>query len=263
MTMVAGGHHPGSEREHEERNGMRQWRVRDVMTTDVITAPDDMPIADLVTLLTERDVSAVPIVDTFGVVIGLVSWTDLHEAIEISAPTEPPRWWRRWTPPPRLVWPEGTAAGVMSGPPLTVGTETSLPAAARLLHRHAVGRLLVVDARHGLRGIVSRSDLFKVHDRLDAVIRDEIVRHVLLGELRTRPGAVQVTVDDGAVTLTGRTARRTTALAAARMAELIPGVTDVDNQLTSDVDDTAPTVGARHSLRYDDPRRIPVRREAA
>ncbi|MET0417661.1 MAG: CBS domain-containing protein [Actinoplanes sp.] len=209
------------------------------MTTDVITASVDAPVADLVALLTERQISAVPIVEDFGVILGVVSWTDLHAMIEISPSKDPPRWWRRWAPP-QLTWPQGTAAGVMTGPPLTIGADASLPAAARLMHQHAVGRLLVADADRGLRGIVSRSDLFKVHDRLDAVIRDEVMHHVLLDELRIRPRAVQVTVDNGAVTLHGRTARRTTALAAARMTELIPGVTDVDNQLRSDVDDTTP-----------------------
>jgi CBS domain-containing protein len=228
---------------------MRQWRVQDVMTADVITAPDDTSVADLVTLLTERHISAVPIVDDFGVVLGVVSWTDLHQIIEITTPADPPRerWWRR-SAPPRLSWPEGTAAGVMNGPALTIGAGASLPAAARLMHRHAVGRLLVVDADHGLRGVVSRSDLFKVHDRLDAVIRDEVVQHVLRDELRIEPGTVQVTVDDGTVTLAGRVERRTAALAAGRMTELMPGVTDVDNQLTADVEDTAPATGARHPV---------------
>jgi len=236
-------------RQHQERNDMRQWRVQDVMTTDVITAPDDATVADLVTLLTERHISAVPIVDDFGVVLGVVSWADLHRMIEISVPAEPPRarWWRR-SGPPRLFWPEGTAAGIMNGPALTIGAGASLPAAARRMNRHAVGRLLVVDADHRLRGIISRSDLFKVHDRLDAVIRDEVVQHVLLDRLRIRPGAVQVTVEDGAVTLAGSTERRTTALAAERLTELMPGVTDVDNRLTSDVDDTAPAHAARHPV---------------
>ncbi|WP_284045692.1 CBS domain-containing protein [Paractinoplanes maris] len=218
------------------------------MTTDVITASGDAPVKELVDLLREREISAAPIVDDFGVVLGVVSWSDLHEIIEVAQPVRSRRWWRRAFPP-RLYWPEGTAAGIMNGPPVTIGADASLTAAARLMHQRAVGRLLVVDAGHKLRGIVSRSDLFKVHDRLDAVIRDEAVHHVLIGELRIRPGAVRVSVDDGAVTLTGRTARRTTAQAAARTIALIPGVTDIDNQLVPDVDDTAAPGSAGHALR--------------
>ncbi|SNY24881.1 BON domain-containing protein [Paractinoplanes atraurantiacus] len=217
---------------------MWQWRVQNVMTTDVVTASVDAPVAELVTLLRKRRIGAVPIVDDFGVVLGMVTWSDLHEIIDIVEPESPRRWWQRAFSP-RLVWPEGTAAGVMNGPPMTIGADASLTAAARLMHKHGVGRLLVVGADRGLRGIVSRSDLFKVHDRLDAVIRDDVVNHVLLDELRIRPGSVHVRVEDGEVTLTGDTAHRTTALAAARTAALIPGVTDVDNQLGSEADDTA------------------------
>ncbi len=78
---------------------MRPLRVQDVMTTDVITAPADARIADLITLLTERQISAVPIVDEFGVVLGVVYWSDLHPLIEISAPAHPPRWWRPGSAP--------------------------------------------------------------------------------------------------------------------------------------------------------------------
>ena len=148
---------------------MKTWRVQDVMTTEVITAPHDASVADIVALLTERQITAVPIVDRFDVVLGVVSWTDLRRKIDIGAPDGDSRAarWRRWVPPP-VRWPEGTAAEVMSAPALTVGADASLPAAARVMHRRGVGRLLVVDRDNRLRGIVTRSDLIKVHARLDA-----------------------------------------------------------------------------------------------
>lgn len=218
---------------------MPQWRVGDVMTSEVITAPDDASVAQIVTLLTDRQISAVPIIDRFDVVLGLVSWTDLFKKIEIGAPDGAPRArrWRRWVPSP-VHWPDGTAVEVMSGPPLTIGADASLPAAARLMYRADVGRLLVVGDDRRLRGIVTRSDLFKIHARLDAVIRDEVVQRVLGRTLRLPPGTVGVDVDGGVVTLTGRVAHRTTAIAAARLAEAVPGVTDVDDRLGFDLDDT-------------------------
>jgi hypothetical protein len=127
----------------------------------------------------------------------------------------------------------------MSAPPLTIGPDASLPAAARLMYRRNVGRLLVVDDNGRLRGIVTRSDLLKVHARLDAVTRDEVMQRVLRRTLMIEPGAVQATVDDGVVTLTGRAARRTTALAAARLTEAVAGVTGVVDRLAFDIDDTA------------------------
>jgi CBS domain-containing protein len=218
---------------------MPQWRVRDVMTTEVITARDDASVAQIVTLLTERQVSAVPIIDEFDVVLGVVSWTDLHKKIEISAPQNAgrARWWHRAVPPlPQ--WPEGTAVELMSGPPLTIAADAPLPAAARMMYRGDVGRLLVVDSDSRLRGIVTRSDLLKIHARLDTVIRDEVMQHVLGRTLMIPAGTVEATVDDGVVTLTGRTTGKTTAVAAVRLTEAVPGVTDVIDRLDFDLDDT-------------------------
>jgi CBS-domain-containing membrane protein len=220
------------------------------MTTDVITMPDDASIAEVVELLTDREISAVPIADRFDVVVGLVSWSDLHGKIEIGASDGASRsgGWRRWVPG-LVQWPEGTVAEVMSGPALTIGADASLPAAARVMHRAGVGRLLVVDDDNELRGIVTRSDLLKVHGRPDAVIREEVRQRILTPPLQIEPGAVQVAVDEGVVTLTGHTVRRSTAVAAAGLTETVPGVTDVDDRLTYDVDDTAPRAAEKANTR--------------
>ncbi|MCA2218854.1 CBS domain-containing protein [Jidongwangia harbinensis] len=224
---------------------MTTWRVQDVMTTEVITAPEDASIAEIVTLLNDRQITAVPLTDKFDVVLGVVSWTDLRDKIDVGAPEDSRTgWWARSAPLSSAQWPEGTAAAVMSAPALTIGADTSLSAAARVMYRRGVGRLLVVDRDNRLHGIVTRSDLLKVYSRLDAVIRDEVVQRVLLDTLRIQPGAVQATVEEGVVTLTGRTERRTTAVAAARLTAAVPGVTDVVNQLAFDVDDTLATAPA-------------------
>jgi BON domain/CBS domain len=145
----------------------------------------------------------------------------------------------------------GTAVEVMSGPALTIGAEAPLPAAARTMYRSKVGRLLVVDGDHRLRGIVTRSDLLKVHARLDAVIRDEVLHDVLRRTLAIPPGNVEATVDDGVATLTGHTARRSTAVAAARVTETVPGVTEVVDQLTFDLDDTVMATAVRRANEHD------------
>jgi CBS domain-containing protein len=222
---------------------MAQWRVRDVMATEVITARDDTSYAEVAAVLGGQRISAVPIVDQFDVVVGVVSWTDLRNKIKIGDPDATVRasWWRRKAAP-LLRWPVGTAAEVMSTSPLTIGPDVSLAAAARVMYRRDVGRLLVVDDVGRLRGVVSRSDLLKVHGRMDAVIRDEVMQQVLRRTLMIEPGTVQATVDHGVVTLTGRTARRTTALAAARLTEAVPGVTDVIDRLSFDLDDTVVAV---------------------
>jgi len=224
---------------------MRTWRVQDVMSTEVITAPENASVAEIVTLLTDRQITAVPITDKFDAVLGVVSWTDLRQKIDVGTPEDTSRfgWWLGVAHLPTQ-WPEGTAVELMSAPALTIGADASLPAAARVMYRRGVGRLLVVDRDNRLRGIVTRSDLLKVYARLDAVIRGEVMQSVLLETLRIRPGAVRATVEDGVVTLTGRTERKTTAVAAARLTAAVPGVTDVVDRLTFDVDDTIATAPA-------------------
>jgi CBS domain-containing protein len=241
---------------------MPQWRVRDVMTTEVITAPDDTSYAEIAAILAAKRISAVPIVDRFGVAVGVVSWTDLHSKIKIGDPDAAVRagWWRRRATP-LLRWPAGSAVEVMNSPPVTVGPDASLAAAARVMYRRDVGRLLVVDDHGRLRGVVSRSDLLKIHGRMDAVIRDEVIQQVLRRTLMIEPGTVQATVDEGVVTLTGRTARRTTALAAARLTAAVAGVTDVVDRLTFDLDNTTAPSGPADRDPFDGLwiRRRPVR----
>jgi CBS domain-containing protein len=212
------------------------------MTTEVITAGADAPLSEIAAVLAGREISGVPIVDRFDAVVGLVSWTDLRERIDPGGPADAPsEWWRRW--PSRLRSTERSAVEVMSSPPLTIRSEASLPAAGRMMYRNNVERLLVVDGDGGLRGIVTRSDLLKVHARLDAVIRDEVMQHVLRRTLRLDVEAVHARVDDGVVTLTGRTARRTTALAVVGLTEAVAGVTAVVDRLTFDLDDGSAAVG--------------------
>jgi CBS domain-containing protein len=219
---------------------MPQWQVRDVLVADVITAPTRASVAEIASMLAERRISAVPIVDEFDVVVGVVSWVDLRDKLDIGEPDAAvdSGWLRRWMPA-RFRWPDATAIDVMSAPPVTIRPDASVAAAARLMHQRKVGRLLVVDGTGRLVGIVTRRDLFKVHARLDAVIRDDVMQQVLRRTLMIEPGAVRASVDDGLVTLSGRTGRKTTALAAVGLTEAIPGVTGVVDRLSFDTDDTA------------------------
>jgi CBS domain-containing protein len=215
---------------------MPQVQVREVMTPEVITVRDDASCAEVAAVLASHQINAVPIVDRFDAVVGVVSWTDLRAGIDVAAPVGVGvGWWRRWAPKVRC---PGAATQVMSAPALTVAPDASLSAAARVMYRRNVGRLLVIDSGGRLQGIVTRSDLLKVHARLDAVIRDDVMQRVLRRTLMTAPEAVRATVDDGVVSLTGRTARRSTVLAAVQLAEAVTAATGVVDRVGFDIDDT-------------------------
>ncbi|MEU5940462.1 CBS domain-containing protein [Micromonospora sp. NPDC047548] len=218
---------------------MRTWQVGDVMTREVATAGEETPYRDIVDMLIRRGISAVPVVDGFQRVLGVVSEADLLHKVE-----------RAGNPDERRVF-EGrrrrvarekadalVAKELMTAPAVTTYPESSLPAAARLMDREVVKRLPVLDDLGRLVGIVTRSDLLRVHLRSDAEIREDVVQEVLRRVLAVRDGLVTVQVRDGEVTLDGRLDRRSAADLAVRLAGQVSGVVRVVDTIGYDVDDT-------------------------
>jgi CBS domain-containing protein len=166
--------------------------VRDVMTTEVIAAPPDASYADLAALLHERRVGGVPVVDSEGVVVGVVSESDLLARVASARPH------RKRADPARL-----TAADLMSYPPVTIGPDETARHAARLMYTRKLRRLPVVGHRGQLMGIVTRADLLSAFTRPDDEIRREITQDVIADGFFTDPDLFTVTVKDGIVTLAG------------------------------------------------------------
>lgn len=220
---------------------MKTWTVDDVMTAPVVTAGEDAPYRELVALLMEHEMSAVPVVDTFGRVLGVVSEADLLRKVEFVGVDRTPRLFHGPRRRAKLAKAAAATAGdLMSRPAVTAWTSTSVPAAARLMDRAGVKRLPVVDDLGRLVGIVSRGDLMKVHLRPDADIRADVCDEILIRILAVEEGKVVVRVKDGLVALTGRLDRRSAAENAVRLSRQVAGVVDVIDQLDFDLDDVAP-----------------------
>jgi CBS domain-containing protein len=131
-----------------------------------------------------------------------------------------------------------TAVELMTSPPITIGPDASIAEAARLLHRHRIKRLPVLDPAGPLLGIVSRADLLKVFLRADADIATTVRQQVLRRTLGIDPDTVTVEVGDGVVTLTGRLERRSLIPILVSLVHGVDGVVDVVDQLTFETDDT-------------------------
>lgn len=219
---------------------MRTWQVGDVMTRDVATVTEETPYRQIVDVLIRRGISAVPVVDSFDRVLGVVSEADLLHKVERSGHPDERRVFegrRRRTAREKagaLV-----AGDLMTAPAITTIAQASLPAAARLMDREVVKRLPVLDDLGRLVGIVTRSDLLRVHLRSDAEIREDVVQEVLHRVLEVRDGLVTVQVRDGEVTLDGRLDRRSAVELAGRLAAGVAGVVQVHNVVGYDVDDTS------------------------
>jgi CBS domain-containing protein len=133
--------------------------VDDVMTRDVATVRPDTPFHDIVDVLINRRVSAVPVVDRFDHVVGVVSEADLM--CKVQASDEPGtriiRGWRRRAERAKVAG--RTAEEVMSQPVVTALPSLAVAAAARRMADGHVKRLPVIDAMGHLVGIVTRSDI--------------------------------------------------------------------------------------------------------
>jgi CBS-domain-containing membrane protein len=130
-----------------------------------------------------------------------------------------------------------TAGDVMTAPALCVLPSLAVAAAARRMHSEHVKRLPVEDDLGRLVGIVTRSDLLKVHLRSDAEIRHDVAEEVFQQILSIEQGKVSAVTSDGVVTLAGRTHFRSTADKAVRLTRQVPGVVGVIDELSYDVDD--------------------------
>jgi len=216
---------------------MKTWRVDDVMTTAVVTVPQSAAYREVVDLLVAHRFSAVPVVDDFQRVTGVVSEADLLRKIEYAGEEQPRMFDGRRRRGERIKASARTAADLMSTPPVTVPAGTSLAAAARLMDSEAVKRLPVVDDLGRLIGIVSRGDLLKVHLRPDDDIRADVESGVLRTFLVEDVDTVQVAVQGGVVTLTGRVDRLSARDIADRQTRLIAGVVTVVDELEYTYDD--------------------------
>lgn len=215
---------------------MKRWTVADVMTQNVATVPPEASYRETVNTLLDRRISAAPVVDAHGRVLGVVSEADLLHKIEAADDQEN----QRVVHTPRRAADKAygaTAAALMTTPAVTVDPGVSVAAAARQLEHDRVKRLPVVGADGRLVGIVSRRDLLSMHARPDKDIRDDVENDVLLRTLWIDPAEVTVEVDDGTVTLGGRIESRTLAGLAVEFTAKVAGVVAVVDRLSWDFDD--------------------------
>ncbi|MCX4673002.1 CBS domain-containing protein [Streptomyces sp. NBC_01381] len=194
--------------------------VSDVMTHTVIAVGRDAPFKEIVELFDQWKVSALPVLEGEGRVIGVVSEADLLAKEEqrdtdgsVGEPVE------------RAKADAVTAGELMSAPVVTVHADAPLAEAARIMARRRVKRLPVTDTVGILQGVVSRSDLLKVFLRPDEELAAEI-RRTVVDQVPTA-SEVTVVVADGVVTLGGTLHNTILVPVLARAARAVEGVVDI------------------------------------
>ncbi|MCX4903776.1 CBS domain-containing protein [Streptomyces sp. NBC_00878] len=224
---------------------MKTRTVGEVMTSEVVEASPETSFKDVARLLDGHRISGLPVVDRDDKVLGVISETDLihRQAFRSDHGRE-----RRFRMPAlrraaRAAATKATAMTaeeLMSTPAITVHPEQRVADAARVMERHHIERLPVVDEEDRLIGIATRRDLLRVFLRTDDEIRQEVIGEVLTHAMLLPPQSVFVSVSDGMVTLEGRLERRSDIPLTIRLTWRVDGVVGVMNSLTFRIDDTRP-----------------------
>ncbi len=219
-------------------------KARDVMVSPVITTEPTASVKEVARILLTHHISAVPVVDNAGKLVGIVSEGDLMRRADLG--TERHRsWWLA------ALFAEDDAlaaeyvkqhsrkvADVMTKRLVTASPETPLNEIAGLLERHSIKRVPIV-GNGALVGIVSRANLIQAlaGDRrgLDISVPDAQLRENIMAQLGMQPWAhtllLNVTVNDGIVDIWGITRSEAEKQALRVAAEITPGVRAVNNNV--------------------------------
>ena len=200
-------------------------QAQDVMTTVVATIPAEATVKDAAKTMMERRISALPVMDSKDRVAGIVSEGDLVRRAELGS-DGPRSWWLR-------VFAEDAARDylkthgasvreVMTSPVVSVRRTTPLDEVARLLEKHRIKRVPVLEAGR-LVGIVSRADL----------VRRLALRRKVLKEMQKKAGLdllyINITVEHGIVHLWGGVRSHLEQKALAVAAKAVEGVRKVED----------------------------------
>jgi CBS domain-containing protein len=218
--------------------------ARDVMTKNVVTVRPETPVKEIAGTLLDRRISAVPVVDGKGVIVGIVSEGDLMRRPE-SGGEGHRSWWLAFFSLPeddarRFVKAHGRfASDVMTRKVVTVAENEPLEEVASVLERARIKRVPVVQDGK-LVGIISRADLLRgiasAKIAKTPSVGDRTLQQAVEAALRKHPGYgmefVTVTVQDGVAHLWGGVEQQAEKDAARVATENVPGVREVKDMIS-------------------------------
>jgi CBS domain-containing protein len=219
-------------------------KARDVMVSPVITVEENDTVRDVAKLLIAKRISAVPVIDRAGKIVGIITEGDLLHRAE--AGTEPPvSWWLSLISGDRAVADEYVKShavkvkDVMTRDVKTADPDTPLVEIADLFEEHHIKRVPIVRKGGDLVGIVSRANIVQAiasaRPKLEISPSDAAIRKKLMDELKKQPWShvhrINATVTAGVVDLWGFVESEEERRAITVVAETILGVTGVNDHL--------------------------------
>ena len=218
-------------------------KASDIMVRNVVSVGPEAPVREVASLMLERRISGVPVVDGERHVLGIVSEGDLIQRPEIDTDHAARGWLGLFLSDEDrardFIKSHGRKAReVMTQPALWTGPDTPLGEVVRLMERHRVKRLVIVE--HGkLAGLVTRADLLRAmvahRDAVPAASDDQEVRERVDRMLRDEDWAdsayVYVRVENGVAHLWGTVESASQREALIIAVRGVPGVKDVEPHL--------------------------------
>lgn len=220
--------------------------VETVMTAPVVSVDPSTSVANAAKLMLSLRISGLPVVESDGTLVGMLSEGDLLHRSELGTERKRP-WWLEFLASPGKIADEyvqshGRQVGeIMATGIVTTQRDASLEDVVELMRKHRVKRLPVVEDGKVI-GIVARSDLLRALARAltagPAIAGDdERIEAAVIAELNKQSwggnGMIRVRAKDGAVELTGAIFDERARLAARVAAENVPGVKSVSDQIVS------------------------------
>ena len=213
-------------------------KLRELMTTDVITIGPDASLKGAARRMIEAGVSGLPVTDDSGSLVGVITEADFvkNEAGRRAAKrARLLRWFTRDTDIPET---ERNVGDVMTPDVITLGAEADHAEAARVMKNSGIKRIPVVGEGGELIGLVSRSDILRAFARSDGDIVAEIRDHLMRKVLWIDPRLVNIVCEDGNVALIGNLETRSDATLLVELTGRLDGVVSVSDRLTWTVDNT-------------------------
>ena len=219
-------------------------KAADLMTSFVVTVGPDATIEYAAQLMLQYRISGLPVTDSDGAVLGIVTESDLLRRAETGTEKRRARWISFLIGPGRLaqeyVHTHGRNVGeVMTERVFTVTLETPLADIVVLMETKHVKRVPVVDQGRVV-GIVSRADVMAVlvgllSEKHAGAPTDADIRNQILAEIDRQPwgsrDGIDVVVTNGVVVLKGAITDERERAALCVAAENVPGVKAVRDRL--------------------------------
>ena len=219
-------------------------KAADLMTSFVVTVTPETTIEYAAQLMLQHRISGLPVTDSNGAVLGIVTESDLLRRAETGTDKRHARWVSLLIGPGRLaqeyVNTHGRKVGeVMTERVFTVTPETPLADLVALMETKHVKRVPIVDQGR-LVGIVSRADVMAalvglLSEKPAGSVTDSDIRNQILAEIDRQPwgprDSVDVIVTNGVVVLKGAIPDERERAALCVAAENVPGVKAVHDRL--------------------------------